>query len=1479
MMRRKELAIWMVLLAATGSARPAVAAEEPPDLAGASWIWTADVEGISAPAGTRYFRTTFVLPPEWDLDSGVVSVTADNLFSLHVNGRAAVERMTEPNAWSRPYRVELGSGRLVPGTNCLAVAAVNTIPGAAGLIVKLTVRAGNAGEAAIVTDDGWRATDRETPGWTAVAFDDSAWRPVRVHGELGIAPWGHLGRAAPAAPAGLDLKGANWIWFPETNPASPPAATRGFRTTFVAPALGRGSRAEILATADNECTLFVNGRRAGQGMEWTEPARIDITHLLAAGTNTVAVEAANTADGPAGLIAAIRLARRGAPPTTRVTGAGWRCSDQLPSGWQKPGFDDSAWPAASVLGPYGIPPWGADLRIPSGTTAASVIERPESFEAAVHTGSVVFVLGRARFTGQNFIQNIHGSRAYFEFDTPSPAALGRRLCRLAPFRPGGAVTVLADAGEGWIGSPSVSYDGRTVHFTMAPAGDPWFHIYSVGLDGGPPRQITHGPFHDFDPVEMPDGRIAFASTRLGTAEEYHGVPAFCLFACAPTGGPAHALTHHIVGDREPRVTDDGMLAFIRCDNFLERAKVETHIHRTRLDGSGGLIVIGPDRPVIGLDRLNAAEENSRWLRQYGAGSPAPLPGGRIAAISEQGVVVSARQRGVPVGSYIPFDVSPLPDGRLLCSDRDGQRLAILDPRSGRAVEAVDLADCAIPPEGRPPAAGYQPSAAHSAVFAGARPPPRAMPPVAREADGSRPDATGFLYCQNIFNTRHTAADVARIRAVRVYEGRPFTLTPTDSIYMHIGTEGRELGTVPVAPDGSFYVEVPADRALSLQAVDAEGRVVIGELSWIYARPGERRSCAGCHADTDRVPPADARPAAAMRPMRLLGGADPHRFRANNAANGGVLNLQTDRFRECAAINQYRPPAGPGEPPPGRTEEILALLAEIESSESACRLSAANRLALFRNASAAPALAGLLKDVSDEVRCAATTALAGCGTRTSVEYLQPVLNDPNPVVAQAAHVALEHLTGLRVKFNPFTGDRARTAGRWMEVLDRLDWAAVERDLCARLARGDRLEAWAAAETLGRTGGPAGAAALRAFLASNPGAELRIAMAVMRSLGSLRDREAVPALVTMLSTNAPLVKDRGEANREFGGAQRAVYLAATAAEALGRIGGAEAERALVATLGALEPLEKYTLCCGDHPWLMGCHSSPVHHRILEALDALGSTNTGAAAAAIVRAVPMDKDRALLYELDAYEALSARVLARGGRAVDVVETCLAVLGDATARRSDDLAAAVGASPHAQGHIRQHTPRARAAQVLSVVAADPAVAPRIRALVAAELAKPAGEERSWVAFMLIRTLGRLRDAGSAELVRGVLADGPTEVSLGTNPPPHHWALKAMRPYHRAAAAWALGEMGDAASAPVLTAALANLDNAPAVREAAAIAFGRVATPSMAAELRALGDAHPELTVQRALWEAAASLAQSPSVPAADPAGAAHYGYAPLSN
>ena len=59
---------------------------------------------------------------------------------------------------------------------------------------------------------------------------------------------------------------------------------------------------------------------------------------------------------------------------------------------------------------------------------------------------------------------------------------------------------------------------------MARAGEPFFHLYRLSADGDDLERLTDGPFHDIDPSELPDGRIVFTSTRIGTFEEYHGPP-------------------------------------------------------------------------------------------------------------------------------------------------------------------------------------------------------------------------------------------------------------------------------------------------------------------------------------------------------------------------------------------------------------------------------------------------------------------------------------------------------------------------------------------------------------------------------------------------------------------------------------------------------------------------------------------------------------------------------------------------------------------------------------------------------------------------------------------------------------------------------------------------------------------------------------------------------------------------------------------
>lgn len=63
-----------------------------------------------------------------------------------------------------------------------------------------------------------------------------------------------------------------------------------------------------------------------------------------------------------------------------------------------------------------------------------------------------------------------------------------------------------------------------------------------------------------------------------------------------------------------------------------------------------------------------------------------------------------------------------------------------------------------------------------------------------------------------------------------------------------------LGYVPIEPDGSVKVKVPADVAFTISVVDDQGRR-LGERhqNWLQLRPGEQRECTGCHSADSELP--------------------------------------------------------------------------------------------------------------------------------------------------------------------------------------------------------------------------------------------------------------------------------------------------------------------------------------------------------------------------------------------------------------------------------------------------------------------------------------------------------------------------------------------------------------------------------------------------------------------------------------------------
>jgi hypothetical protein len=68
-----------------------------------------------------------------------------------------------------------------------------------------------------------------------------------------------------------------------------------------------------------------------------------------------------------------------------------------------------------------------------------------------------------------------------------------------------------------------------------------------------------------------------------------------------------------------------------------------------------------------------------------------------------------------------------------------------------------------------------------------------------------------------------------------------------------------LGYVPIEPDGSVMVKVPANVPFAISVVDQYGRRIGGRhQNWLQVKPGEILECNGCH-DHNPTPPAQALP--------------------------------------------------------------------------------------------------------------------------------------------------------------------------------------------------------------------------------------------------------------------------------------------------------------------------------------------------------------------------------------------------------------------------------------------------------------------------------------------------------------------------------------------------------------------------------------------------------------------------------------------
>ena len=144
----------------------------------------------------------------------------------------------------------------------------------------------------------------------------------------------------------------SWVWASVTFDRQTCQLWRSFEI----PATAKVELARIRMTADNEYTLFFDGREMGRGAEWRHLSEYDMTMLMTPGRHVLAVMAFNT-DAKAGVLFGMHVDLRDGRVVVVESDSSWRIVPEGVRGWEKMTEAPDSWPPATIIGPIGTKPW------------------------------------------------------------------------------------------------------------------------------------------------------------------------------------------------------------------------------------------------------------------------------------------------------------------------------------------------------------------------------------------------------------------------------------------------------------------------------------------------------------------------------------------------------------------------------------------------------------------------------------------------------------------------------------------------------------------------------------------------------------------------------------------------------------------------------------------------------------------------------------------------------------------------------------------------------------------------------------------------------------------------------------------------------------------------------------------------------------------------------------------------------------------
>ncbi len=544
--------------------------------------------------------------------------------------------------------------------------------------------------------------------------------------------------------------------------------------------------------------------------------------------------------------------------------------------------------------------WRRGLLKLRDSSPAPISAKALASAASPKTYPIVFIKGANKMP--NCFQIDPWRQTYSTTDSGPTYRIGDNLHIL---QTDGKVTQLTNFKNGYVADCEVSWDAKRIIFSKRGGKtQPWWSVWEIGVDGSGLRQITKGPYHDVGPAYLPDGRIVFSSSRIGIRDEYHGYHATGLTVMNADGSDMHTIGLNLGRDNEPSMLPDGRIVFSRLELFYSRLKTEITVQAINPDGTRNVTLYGPERRDFwrNVTRINKegwwgeVAPRHRVLRMT---QPQSFPNGRIVCATTAGLTIigPGRRRETVIPRYKNMAVTspmPLDANTILCAatvrDAGKPQLGLykMDVKTGVLSEVYD----------DPKTAEFEPRPIR----------PRRIPITLTEA--ARTNAyTGTLFCSSA-RISQEARTRNRGRLVRIVEGQP--IVTRHETHMngrgpawknHVGTHARVLGTVPLAADGSFSIQAPADRLIHCQVLDSDRRVVGNQLIWMHVRPGERRSCVGCHEDPDATMLPTHRPQALrIAPVKCLPTGGEFSYRAKFWNKGTLSDEGEERNRTVRAVS-------------------------------------------------------------------------------------------------------------------------------------------------------------------------------------------------------------------------------------------------------------------------------------------------------------------------------------------------------------------------------------------------------------------------------------------------------------------------------------------------------------------------------------------------------------------------------------------------